>query len=195
MREELIISITYQKFSEKGYSTSLNEIAKEAGIKKQSIYNYYPDKETLFFEMIKGRIEVYYEFLEAEYQKNITKTPLDCLKSMYITIAEYFKNRTKLNFIKRLLLIEDPILLGKVKEYLKSHDIIFSKRLHNNVKDIVKSDLDEDRVWQYVQNYMVMLHGTLDGILLFDDTIDVKQFAMNNWNMFFKGIEKDCKNL
>lgn len=191
MREGLILNVTYQKFAEKGYSTSLSEIAKEAGIKKQTIYNYFPDKETLFFEMIKVRIDMYYEFLEAEYQRNLPKEPQDRLKNMYIAIVEYFQNKTKLNFTKRLLLIEDPILLKKAKDYLKAHDIIFSKRLYDEVTNLVNNDLDEERVWKFVQTYMVMLHGTLDGILLFEDTIDMKQFALNTWDVFFRGIVND----
>lgn len=50
MRKEKILRIAYEKFSEKGYNTPLSEIAVAAGIKKQSIYNYFENKDALFLK-------------------------------------------------------------------------------------------------------------------------------------------------
>ena len=50
MRREIILEVAFKKFSEKGYNASLSEIAKVAGIRKQTLYNYFESKDDLFLK-------------------------------------------------------------------------------------------------------------------------------------------------
>ncbi|RAP51997.1 MAG: TetR family transcriptional regulator [Methanosphaera sp. rholeuAM270] len=51
--KERIFDVSLELFSKKGYdSVSLREIADEAGIKKSSIYAYYPSKEAILINIL-----------------------------------------------------------------------------------------------------------------------------------------------
>ncbi len=51
--KEKILDTAYQLFCEKGYfKTSTNEIAKVADISIGSLYSHYPDKDTIFLEIL-----------------------------------------------------------------------------------------------------------------------------------------------
>jgi len=56
--KELILSAALEVFATKGYhDTTVDDIAKRAGIAKGSIYRYFPSKEALFNEVLESRIE------------------------------------------------------------------------------------------------------------------------------------------
>jgi AcrR family transcriptional regulator len=56
--KELILSAALEVFATKGYhDTTVDDIAKKAGIAKGSIYRYFPSKEALFNEVLESRIE------------------------------------------------------------------------------------------------------------------------------------------
>jgi AcrR family transcriptional regulator len=51
-KNNLILDAALKVFSETGFHESrLEDIAKEAGFSKASLYNYYKDKETIFFQL------------------------------------------------------------------------------------------------------------------------------------------------
>ena len=53
-----IVDAAYRLMSQKGYeSTSISQIAKEAGISKGLIYNYFNSKEELLKELINNTME------------------------------------------------------------------------------------------------------------------------------------------
>jgi TetR/AcrR family transcriptional repressor of mexJK operon len=53
-------------FLRKGYlGTSMDEIAAQAGVSKQTIYTHFADKEQLFTDLIRGNTEVVEEFIRA----------------------------------------------------------------------------------------------------------------------------------
>lgn len=52
-------------FLRKGYvGTSMDEIAAEAGVSKQTVYTHFADKEQLFSELIRGNTDVAEEFVQ-----------------------------------------------------------------------------------------------------------------------------------
>ncbi|MEJ5300932.1 MAG: TetR/AcrR family transcriptional regulator [Thermodesulforhabdaceae bacterium] len=56
--KELILSAALEVFAARGYhNTTVDDIAKKAGIAKGSIYRYFQSKEALFNEVLESRIE------------------------------------------------------------------------------------------------------------------------------------------
>ena len=52
MKSELILDAALKVFSRKGVTeTTLEDIGQEAGFSKASLYNYYPNKETIYFNL------------------------------------------------------------------------------------------------------------------------------------------------
>ncbi|SFB88579.1 TetR/AcrR family transcriptional regulator [Pseudoalteromonas denitrificans] len=56
LKREQIIEAATKLFIEQGYpNTSMDKIAKEAGVSKQTVYSHFTDKDTLFVETVGSR--------------------------------------------------------------------------------------------------------------------------------------------
>ncbi|NOZ66722.1 MAG: helix-turn-helix transcriptional regulator, partial [Alphaproteobacteria bacterium] len=56
-RRELILAQASQLFMEKGFAaTSLEDIAEAVGIRRESLYYYYPGKYDLLYDIIEPQI-------------------------------------------------------------------------------------------------------------------------------------------
>ncbi|BDD03460.1 TetR/AcrR family transcriptional regulator [Aureibacter tunicatorum] len=63
-RKKAILEAALRLFSVKGYdSSSVSEIAKEAGISKGSVYNYYESKEDILMEVMEKALEEKMDFI------------------------------------------------------------------------------------------------------------------------------------
>jgi len=59
-KREEVLDIASETFLSKGYDgTSINVMAREAGISKESIYRYFGSKEDLFLAVVERELEVY----------------------------------------------------------------------------------------------------------------------------------------
>lgn len=194
MRREKILQVAYKKFSEKGYNTPLSEIATAAGIKKQSIYNYYENKDALFFEMIKLEVDAYFHERLDEIRILKDGDPEEQLKTIFFSIIDYYySDISKLKFWRWLLLIESKDLFEQTQSSVQVYERELSNELQNCVANLLK---DEKKVVAYalpiIQTYMSLLHGTLDGNLLYHEAYEadvVKQYTENIWFMFWTGVE------
>lgn len=190
MRKELILQIAYEKFSKKGYNTPLSEIAKEAGIKKQSIYNYYENKDELFCEMIKKEIDTYFNERIKEIRDLKDGAPEDQLKTIFFSIIDYFSDIPKLKFWRWLLLIESKELFERTQSSIQHYEGEFATGLRSCIANLLG---DEKKVEEFgnpiIQSFMSLVHGTLDGILLYHDVFETKKYTENVWFMFWTGVE------
>ena len=72
-KKSLILKGSMKVFSDKGYhKAKMEDIAKEAGVGKGTIYEYFDSKKALFQEMIKYGIDNYMEFLEELSSKEMS---------------------------------------------------------------------------------------------------------------------------
>lgn len=180
-----IIKVTFEEFSKKGYSTSLREIAKKAGLKKQSLYNYFSSKDDLFSEMIEREVQNHFNkrLIDLNANKNLEKT--EQLKQIYISIVDSYKDIDKLRFWKRLLLIENETLLTKTKAYIKENELIFSNKLREIVSEILAEKQGAEKYLNRVLlSYMSLIHGVLDGYLLYGDEDYFETYIEEIWGFF-----------
>jgi AcrR family transcriptional regulator len=93
-RRRLIKEVALKLFSQFGFhKTSLEEIATNAGIKKQSIYYYYPNKEAIFDEIV---LETARELLQNVDQKMDPNLPaIEKFLMFTQLIYEELKNHAK----------------------------------------------------------------------------------------------------
>lgn len=69
-KREQILSGAYRVIERMGYdAASVNDIAREAGVSKGTIYVYFTDKEDLFEALMEEKRERIFQKLEAELQK------------------------------------------------------------------------------------------------------------------------------
>jgi AcrR family transcriptional regulator len=92
MKSDLILDAALKVFSQKGvYETRLEDIAAEAGFSKASLYNYYPNKETIILNLATREYESFIEVLnnspeyqisqEQAFEKNLHRYLLLSLKT------------------------------------------------------------------------------------------------------------------
>lgn len=88
---EKILKAARDLFNEYGYSkTSMDLIAKEAGVTKKTIYSYFKDKETLINYFLKEQMNEIKKIINRIY---VEKKPLaERINKMLLTIFEYREN-------------------------------------------------------------------------------------------------------
>lgn len=76
--KENILKSAMESFIKQGYhATSISDIAKEAGISKGLLYNYFKGKEELLATMVEARVT---EMIEVMEYARVIETPADQLK-------------------------------------------------------------------------------------------------------------------
>ncbi|TSA27917.1 MAG: TetR/AcrR family transcriptional regulator [Bacteroidetes bacterium] len=72
-RRELILGTALELFAKQGIShTTIQQIAKKAGISKGLIYNYFTSKEELLEEIIKASVKHLYAFFDPDHDGILT---------------------------------------------------------------------------------------------------------------------------
>ncbi|WHY16284.1 TetR/AcrR family transcriptional regulator [Peribacillus frigoritolerans] len=76
--KEKIRAAAMELFIKQGYyATSISDIAKQAGISKGLLYNYYKGKEELLSEMVEARIKEVEEVMEEAFTLNTPREQLE----------------------------------------------------------------------------------------------------------------------
>ncbi|OGS34431.1 MAG: hypothetical protein A2293_16220 [Elusimicrobia bacterium RIFOXYB2_FULL_49_7] len=92
-KRTLILDAAIQVFAEKGYhETRLEDIAAKAGFSKASLYNYYPDKESIFFNLVVLKHEDLYKVLNERIDPAASiRTKLEILfNTIFAFFGEHF---------------------------------------------------------------------------------------------------------
>ncbi len=95
-KKKLIMDTALELFATKGYhGTSVNDIAKQAGISKGLLYNYFSGKEELVITLMKNGFLEFMELFDPNHDGKISKN------EMKHVINETFKNiRDRAHFWK-----------------------------------------------------------------------------------------------
>ena len=136
-----ILETASRLFAQKGYkSTSMNEIANELGIKKATIYYYFPSKEQILFEIMNFAMDEALKDL-----KKISKMKIPPMKKLEESLKFYSKYYVKKQNDLILLVNElnslneryKKILIDKEKVYVNIFKGIFSElKEQGKLKDI-----------------------------------------------------------
>ena len=74
-KRQQILDAAYNIFSRKGfYKTTVDEIIAMADTGKGTVYNYFVNKEQLFYTIVKEKHEPFTNKLKSIYEKDITPT-------------------------------------------------------------------------------------------------------------------------
>jgi len=190
MRKKLLLEVAFEKFSQKGYGATLSEIAEGAGIKKQSIYNHYKDKDDLIYKVVEVELNHFYSTKSDEFDGYMHLDAEIALRTMFFSICDYYTNIDKLKFVRWIMLIESNKLFLRCRDLIRVNE----RQLYSRVKFMLDKTLkdrnvDEDVIWSAVQTFVVMIHGVLDGILLYQNVYDPKTLIENAWRFYWNGIE------
>jgi len=174
------------QFTEKGYEgTSLSDIAQEVGIKKQSIYSHFKNKDELFLTVTHQAINEEIEFLHDFF---IQKKPdlKDYLKSFIVQIKErYIQNEgSNIEFLLRIaymppLHLKDQVIKNVNQYFFELEDLV-NKSFLNEIDQSVK-------VNNATLSFMTMLDG-LFVALIYGGMERFEQKFKASWNIYWQGL-------
>ena len=127
MKKEQIIEAARNLFHQFGFKkVSMDEIAKEAGVTKKTIYMYFSSKEELLKYFIQEEITNMEEIVE-EVEANNTD-PFEAVNQAIYKILQYRKHQDFLNIIaKEAEWLRNPVIIeslnlidNKIQNYIRT---------------------------------------------------------------------------
>jgi len=124
----LILDRAQARFDRFGYQkTTMDEISRDCGISKRTLYAHFRDKENLFYCLILRESRRTQAFLFAQIQR--IADPVDRLKELIRIAVEYFSQD---NFLTRLLKNEDAL-----------YSTFLSKKYRREVEEAIIASIAE----------------------------------------------------
>lgn len=186
MTIDRIKKVALLHFIEEGYEgTSLSDIAQEVGIKKQSIYSHFKNKDDLFLivtnQVISEEIDFLHEFF-AQHNPNLP----DYFKSLIFQIEKRYiqSKESNMKFVLRMAYMP-PLHLKE--EVIRSFNLYFLE-----LEDLVnKSFLSEVTLSMKVNNATLSFMTLLDGLLVALVYGGVERFNQKfeaSWDIYWSGL-------
>jgi AcrR family transcriptional regulator len=102
-RQEEILAAAFEVFAAHGFEAArIDEVARQAGIAKGTIYLYFPDKERLFRAMVRSLVQKRFDVVAASFEGTAEQLLRELLSRMYSQVVKNEKVRS----IVRLLIAE-----------------------------------------------------------------------------------------
>lgn len=188
--KDKIINAALEVFSQKGYNASLNDISNIVGIKKQSLYNYFENKEALFKEVVKYEINTYLKFLMQEINMYKSEKTELFFKKLFYSIINHFNTPEKLKFWRVLLILENNNFSEDSFKIIKDAEIIFI----GEISSVFKEKFDERKmeavsIENIYQTYLIMMHGVLDTALFYNHLISKEELLESVWTVYWNSVK------
>ncbi|MEW9095229.1 MAG: TetR/AcrR family transcriptional regulator [Clostridiaceae bacterium] len=176
-------------FTEKGYDgTSLFDIAEEVGIKKQSIYSHFKNKDELFLTVMDEVINEEMNFLHnffTHYKADLKSYLEDFIlefKERYVNNEEY-----NMKFVLRMCYMPPFHLKEKV---LKNFKLYFLE-LENLLNELfLNTKVFSDKVNRATLSFMTLLDGLLVA-LIYGGVERFNQKFQISWEIYWNGLLND----
>ncbi|MEA2101234.1 MAG: TetR family transcriptional regulator [Thermodesulfobacteriota bacterium] len=186
-----ILNAALKVFGLKGYAaTTLNDIARQAGLTRGAIYWHFENKRKLYEALLKD----YYRTIEEKIKTEITssKTPLIQLKDGIFKLLNFFSDHQDYRTIEEALLGSPQVqqelagVLDKQKQlfgqiYVQTRALIKAAIDNGEIRKGVDPDIAASAIISYVNGIkLTRLHNPLSLNNMVDQLID----------LMFKGMEK-----
>ncbi|UOQ92329.1 TetR/AcrR family transcriptional regulator [Halobacillus shinanisalinarum] len=177
-------------FVEYGYDgTSLTDIGREVGIKKQSIYAHFKNKDDLFLQVMNQVIqEGILELSEYFYQQknesldNVLYNFILHLKERYTSDGEW-----NVKFLLRMMFTPP----NHLQEIVISRVFTYYKKLHKYVEEVFVSH--EQRLIMEAEKGTISFLNFIDGLLVELIYSNLESFEKRfnvSWEIYWRGITK-----
>jgi len=191
-----ILAAALKMFSMKGFAaTKLDEVAKEAGVSKGTLYLYFESKEALFkavvTEFVLPQIAKAEEQAE-HYKGSIKDLMFKLLEHWRINVLE-----TELSGISKLMIAEAANFPELATFYLENV-ILRARRLVANLIDlaIARGEFracNSDYAARAFLSIMVFSAIWQHSLAPFDEDYDLKEYLNTHLDIFIRGISKDAQ--
>lgn len=177
-------------FVQRGYNgTSLSDIGKEVGIKKQSIYTHFKSKDDLFIQVMHrvlreedNAINKYFEGAQHQYVFDILYGLIELFQSRFMHEQE-----ENVKFLLRMMFIP-PI---HIKETVIQEVLNFYRNIEKNVEKVLIENESALKVEPLKAKLAFM--NLFDGLLVEIVYVSVESFEKRlsaSWDVFVNGVKK-----
>ena len=191
-----ILDAALKVFAVKGFaSTKLNEVAKEAGVSKGTVYLYFESKEALFKAVVTEFVLP--QIANAEKQaENYTGSITDLMH----LLSELWQKQvldTELSGISKMMMAEASNFPELATFYLEN----VIQRTRNFVTKLINIGIERGEFRQCNAEYAARIFLTpmifsavwKHSLAPFDTEYDIKEYLKSNLDIYLRGILKDKK--
>lgn len=183
-----IISEASQLFMRHGAkSITMDEVARQCGISKRTLYEYFPDKESLLVACIEGFVA----FKRAEHEEFL-KSSDNIIEALVKSVKRSleFQDISPLFFleVKRFYPNVAKTHLNKTEE-MRCEDTL--KFLQTGIKQgVFRKNLNLDIITNYLLNQEKNMHEAAADII-YNKKYDLKEYFMTTIFFFIRGLATD----
>mgnify|MGYP000878485995 CR=1 FL=1 len=187
MSQQNLKKIAVRHFSTFGYEgTRLSLIAKEAGMKKQSLYSHFKNKDDLLLQVNEMVIEEEITFLQSFFYQNLTLSLKDTLYALLVEYKKHYLDSDNRNFMF-LMAFNPPTPL---RDYFLQNYRLYLTHLKTLLKPkfLEEPDLRIDPD-DGPTSFITLLDGLLIQ-LLYETPKDFDNSLRIFWNIYWHGLVK-----
>jgi len=190
-----ILNATFKLFAEKGYNTSMSEIAKKVGIKVPSIYSHFQSKDEIICLVMTKEIGSFFHKVNTQISVNNTNEKSEIkLKTFCFTVFTYFTKPERIRFWFSISLIYNQELREKCRQMVRENEAeiaILLKKIFSEGRR--KGELKYESLEGSLFLFIAMIHGVLDAILVHNETDHIASKLDNYkeriWQAYWDGIK------
>lgn len=185
MKEKQIVDAARKLFYKFGFKkVSMDEIAREAGVTKKTVYTYFSSKEELFKYFIQEELDNMKKIVE-----DIEKEDLDFFEAVHQIIFQLIKYKSKRQFFK-LMTNEAEVLKSSIAS--KSLNLI-DEQIQSYIYDIVKNAMDKGYIKKENPEVVTFLVYKMYIALMFDwsetrEKLDEEEIAKTILDILKNGL-------
>ena len=185
MKEKQIVDAARKLFYKFGFKkVSMDEIAREAGVTKKTVYTYFSSKEELFKYFIQEESDNMKKIVE-----DIEKENLDFFEAVHQIIFQLIKYKNKRQFFK-LMTNEAEVLKSSIAS--KSLNLI-DEQIQSYIYDIVKNAMDKGYIKKENPEVVTFLVYKMYIALMFDwsetrEKLDEEEIAKTILDILKNGL-------
>ncbi len=183
IRSKAFHIIAYKGFSE----TTTDNIASSLGLKKQSLYSHYKNKNEIIADVLREQTEIVIKSLEKTVDDLRDSSVETLLRGIFESIVTVFSVHERLLLWKRINIIKHS---SEYKELRTETDWLYIRKLHNDLYAIISVKHPEfkalTRFKVFFFTYLMMIQGYLEWMLLSRN--DDKYFTAL-WQDYWNGVK------
>lgn len=180
------------QFVDKGYeATTLDDIVKEIGIKKQSVYSHFKHKEDIFLQVMQDTLNKEISFLKQFFLDHLHYELKDTLFQLLIKYKDRYikQGDVEFKFLLRMAFMPPFHLQSTVMGQFQ----LYNQELEQMIKQVFLNNLNNENIKVTAEEGMISFLNFLDGILveLIYSSSSIQKFETRlkiSWAIYWKGV-------
>lgn len=190
MSKQKILDEAFKLFSKGDYnSVSLADIAKEAGIKKPSIYAHFTSKEELFLSLVDEELQRLYLFLDETFgSEKACKVEYMTYEFLKKCMEYSVRNISEIRFLNRILYSPPINLADQINDRISFfNEKIFSIQRQLMSYGIENGEIKSQKLDNLLYSFSTFIRGNF-AMALVEENFSLEKFNFC-WQVYWNGIK------